>query len=122
MASDPDADFWSSLDRLVAEHALVLDRPRGSAHPRYPEVRYPLDYGYLAGTTAGDGAGIDVWVGSLPAPTITAVVCSLDARKGDAELKLLVGCTPAEARLIRAFHHAGAQTALLIERPAADVK
>ncbi len=118
----PDADFWFSLDRLVAERSLVIDRPRGSAHPRFPDTRYPLDYGYLAGTTAGDGAGIDVWVGSLAARTVTAVVGCVDALKGDAELKLLVACTPAEARLIRAFHQSGSQTALLVERPAAVVQ
>lgn len=118
----PDADFWSSLDRLVADYTLVIDRPRGSVHPRYPDTRYPLDYGYLAGTTAGDGAGIDVWVGSLPARTVTAIVGCVDALKGDAEIKLLVACTAAEARLIRAFHHSGYQTALLVERPTAVVQ
>lgn len=60
-------DFWCKLDELVQSGDLVIDRPQGSAHPRYPDIIYPLDYGYLAGTTAADGEGIDVWVGSLPA-------------------------------------------------------
>ncbi len=58
--------FWQTLDTLVTESNLIIDRPRGSAHPRYPEYSYPLDYGYLRGTRSGDGDGIDMWVGSLP--------------------------------------------------------
>jgi len=30
--------FWEMLDALAAEHEIVIDRPRGSRHPRYPEV------------------------------------------------------------------------------------
>ncbi len=55
--------FWRALETLAQSSALIIDRPKGSAHPRYPDMRYPLDYGYLAGTTSGDGAGIDVWDG-----------------------------------------------------------
>lgn len=38
-----DAAFWASLDALVRRCPLVIDRPRGSAHPRYPDFIYPLD-------------------------------------------------------------------------------
>jgi len=52
--------FWRHLDVLVAEAEVVIDRPAGSAHPRYPNFIYPLDYGYVRGTTAVDaGAGVD---------------------------------------------------------------
>lgn len=58
--------FWAALDELVATSTVRIDRPKGTAHPRYPSFIYPLDYGYLEGTQAADGGGIDVWVGSLP--------------------------------------------------------
>jgi predicted acetyltransferase len=48
-------DFWQALDKLVSDSEIVIDRPKGSAHPRYPEFIYPLEYGYLKGTTAMDG-------------------------------------------------------------------
>ncbi len=51
------SSFWFHLDRLVSECKLVIDRPAGSRHPRYPEVQYPLDYGYLQGSHAGEGDG-----------------------------------------------------------------
>ncbi len=56
-------NFWHRLDELVETCPVVIDRPAGSTHPRYPDIVYPLDDGYLDGTTSGDGHGIDVWVG-----------------------------------------------------------
>ena len=44
---------------LLASQALMIDRPKGSIHPRYEDMIYPFDYGYLADTTSGDGIGID---------------------------------------------------------------
>jgi inorganic pyrophosphatase len=109
--------FWQTLDRLVAESRIVLDRPRDTPHPRYPEFIYPLDYGYLDGTMAADGDGLDVWLGSQPDRRLTAIVCTVDLIKRDAEIKLLLGCTGEEARLILATHNSGPQAATLIERP-----
>ena len=109
--------FWSALDALVETSAIVVDRPRGSAHPRYPEFVYPLDYGYLAGTTSADGAGIDVWLGSLPERRVTAVICSVDLAKRDSEIKLLLGCTPEEAQTILEVHNQDSQSAICVERP-----
>jgi inorganic pyrophosphatase len=109
--------FWRGLDELVAACRLVIDRPRGTPHPRYPSLVYPLDYGYLQGTRAADGDGIDVWVGSLPERGVTAVVCTVDAEQRDAEVKILLGCTPQEARAVLAVHNRGAQVGVLLERP-----
>lgn len=46
MQPDPGPAFWSALDELVAGSDLVIDRPQGAAHPRYPDLVYPLDYGF----------------------------------------------------------------------------
>jgi inorganic pyrophosphatase len=109
--------FWRGLDELVAACRLVIDRSRGMPHPRYPSFVYPLDYGYLQGTQAADGDGIDVWVGSVPERGVTAVVCTVDGEQRDAEVKILLGCTPQEARAILAVHNWGSQVGLLLERP-----
>jgi inorganic pyrophosphatase len=81
--------FWKVLDELLYSSQVVIDRPRHSAHPRRPELIYPYDYGYLEGTTAGDGQGIDVWLGSGDHTQITGVVCTVDLYKRDAELTVL---------------------------------
>jgi len=110
------ARFFAALDELVASSTVIIDRPRGTRHPRYPEMRYPLDYGYLAGTQAADGDGIDVWIGSLPGKSVTGVIVALDLAKHDAEIKVLIACTPEEAQAILALHNSGNQSAALVMR------
>ena len=95
--------FWDMIDELVASSEVVIDRPRGSAHPRYPEMLYPLDYGYLAGTSSADGDGIDIWRGSQDTRHVTGVVCTVDLVKRDSEIKILLGCSEAEMALITDF-------------------
>lgn len=91
-------DFWQAIDQLTAECELVIDRPKGSRHPKYPDYVYPLDYGYLKGTSAMDGSGIDVWKGSN-GEHVDAVICTIDLLKKDSEIKLLMGCTEQEKQL-----------------------
>lgn len=40
-------EFWNALDELVCNSDIVIDRPKGSAHPKYPHITYKVDYGYL---------------------------------------------------------------------------
>ncbi len=109
-------EFWASLDELVAGDRIMIDRPKGSGHPRNPEIIYPLDYGYLENTTAVDGGGVDVWVGTGELGELTALVCTVDLNKRDAEIKLLVGCSEAEIERILAFHNGGSMRAILVKR------
>lgn len=100
-----DAEFWASLERLVESSNIMIDRPKGSAHPRFPHCIYPLDYGYLEGTSSMDGGGIDVWRGSDSAQKLTAIICTVDLVKRDSEIKLLIGCTEEEIQTVLAFHN-----------------
>jgi inorganic pyrophosphatase len=111
-----DHDFWESLDRLVSESRLVIDRPKGSQHPRYSDVIYPLDYGYLEGTTTLDGGGLDIWVGRMPQKSLTALVLTVDLLKRDIEIKLLLGCTQDEQGQILDFLNSGLMRAVKISR------
>lgn len=40
----------------------TIDRPAGSRHPRYPDMIYPINYGFVDGMFAPDGAEQDVYV------------------------------------------------------------
>ena len=109
--------FWNALAELVQATTIAVDRPRGSHHPRYLGTIYPLDYGYLVGTMAGDGAGLDTWIGSLPDRAITGIVCTVDSLFRNAEIKVLLGCTPDEMNTVVDFQNQGSQSALLLLRP-----
>ena len=97
-------DFWKALDELVCNSEIVIDRPRGSAHPRFPNFIYKVDYGYLKDTASMDGAGIDVWVGSGD-KKIDAIMCIVDLMKRDSEIKILVGCTEEEKLEVYKTHN-----------------
>ena len=99
------------MNQFLAAQTVIIDRPKGSPHPRYPDVIYPLDYGYLANTRAADGDGIDVWLGSLnmvmstaQTEMLTGILCTFDTLKRDAEIKLLIGCSVDDIDTIRDFH------------------
>ena len=108
--------FWKVLDEIVESHSIVLDRPAGSAHPQFPDLVYPYDYGYLEGTSAMDSGGIDIWRGSLAKQAVTAIVLTVDRLKEDAEIKLLLGCTAEEMAIIERHHNGGFQSAILSPR------
>nr|WP_326126426.1 inorganic pyrophosphatase [uncultured Oscillibacter sp.] len=97
-------EFWTALDDLVKNTDIVIDRPKGTAHPRYPNFIYKVDYGFLKETASIDGAGIDVWVGTGE-KRIDAIMCIVDLMKKDSEIKILIGCTEEEKRLIYQAHN-----------------
>ena len=97
-----DAIDWEHWERAIADNGITLDRPRGSAHPRFPEIIYPIDYGYIDGTVGADGEEVDVFVGTVTNGLVAAIVTA-DHRKGDVELKLLHNCRPAEIYLVNGF-------------------
>jgi inorganic pyrophosphatase len=104
MLTETGSLFWQTMMDLVETGSTVLNRPKGKAHPRYPDMIYPLDYGYLENTSAADGDGIDVWIGSMEPKILTGILCTFDRLKRDAEIKLLIGCTPADVETIQGFN------------------
>ena len=69
-AAENSATISDAMRNNVAEYREIIgktvkgtvDRPMGTAHPRKPEMLYPINYGYVDGMFAGDGAEQDVYV------------------------------------------------------------
>ena len=99
-----DEEFWKALDELVNNSEIIIDRPKGTAHPKYPNFIYRVDYGYLCNTSSMDGAGIDVWVGS-DEKKVDAIMCIVDLMKRDSEIKILIGCTEEEKSIVYETHN-----------------
>jgi inorganic pyrophosphatase len=115
--SDKDEpEFWFFLEKLINESHITIDRPKGSHHPNYPEIIYPLDYGYLAETTSNDGNEIDVWGGSAKTHELTAIILTVDLYKRDTEVKLLLGCSEDEIQTILKFHNQNGMRAIIVQR------
>ena len=100
-----DKDFWQAIDKLVSSGEIVIDRPKGSVHPRFPNIKYEVDYGYIENTSSMDGGGIDLWLGSLADKQVNAIICTVDLMKRDSEIKLLIGCTEEEITTVYEFHN-----------------
>lgn len=113
---ETNEDFWSILDRLVEESEIVIDRPKGSHHPKWQSLVYELDYGYLKNSTSMDGEGIDVWLGSKKSRKVDAVICIVDYLKKDSEIKILIGCTEKEKQIAVKMQTRPNMKCLLIRR------
>jgi inorganic pyrophosphatase len=109
-------DFWEFIQALVHENHIIIDRPKGSRHPRLTSKVYPTDYGYLEGTSTLDQGGVDIWIGTLGLAKITAILCTVDLFKKDTELKILYDCTPSEICAIEEFANTDQMRALAIKR------
>lgn len=110
----PDSSFIESLQKLINDSTVKIDRPKDSAHPRYSDLIYSLDYGFLEGTSSGDGDGIDIWVGTKGGKELTAVVAVCDLLKKDTELKLLLGCNSDDIQKVLRHHIGGSMSAMIV--------
>lgn len=108
-------DYRKTLESLVKNAEVVIDRPKNSTHPRYPSYIYPLDYGYIVGTQAQDGGGIDVWCGSGDRKSISGVLVIFDPIKKDSEIKILLGCDNNESEQALACSQRGDMVAFKID-------
>ena len=77
---------------LGREICVIIDRPIGSHHPKYPDLVYTLNYGYLPGVNSPDGEDVDVYVMGVdyPIDEFRGRVIALIHRNNDIEDKLVV--------------------------------
>ena len=97
-------DFWDLLIKLVNESEIIIDRPKGSKHPKMEDIIYPIDYGFLNGTKSMDNSGIDLWKGSNKNIEINGIFCTIDLWKKDSEIKIIIGCNDEEIKIIQKFY------------------
>jgi inorganic pyrophosphatase len=84
---------------------VVIDRPLGSKHPEHG-FEYPVNYGYVPDTQAGDGEEVDVYVLGVTEPVnrISGVCIAVIHRNDDNEDKLVLtpdGCIMDEEEIMR---------------------
>lgn len=70
---------------------VVIDRPIGSVHPKYEDMIYPLNYGFIPNVFGGDGEELDVYLMELNVPVkeYKAKVIAIVHRHNDVEDKLV---------------------------------
>lgn len=86
-----------------------IDRPLGSAHPRHPDMIYPVNYGEVVGVLAPDGAWQDAYVLGVDVPleSFTGRRIAVIHRRDDVETKWVLapdGMTFTAAEIMAAVH------------------
>ena len=94
---------WLGWDARIAEQGTTIDRPKGSVHPDFPHVIYPIDYGYVNGTTSTDGEEMDVFLGTATLRRLVGLELCRDVRKSADEIRLVYACTRSEVYLVHGF-------------------
>lgn len=84
-----EKDYSDIIGRTVTG---TIDRPLGSTHPKHADMIYPINYGYVDGIFAGDGAEQDVYVFGTDKPIqkFTGKVIAVYHRFDDVEDKWIV--------------------------------
>lgn len=98
-----NALFWQKIDSLLSSSKVVIERVKGTAHPLYSNLIYPVDYGILQDTLSANSAGIVVFVGSERQYHVDTLIVAVDILKRDIEIKLLLGCNENEVLDVLAF-------------------
>lgn len=88
---------------------VAVDRPLGSSHPDYPELIYPVNYGYIPGVIGGDGEEQDAYILGVdePVKTFTGNRIAIVHRADDIEKKWIVvpeGVTFTAEEIRQAIH------------------
>lgn len=69
-----------------------IDRPIGSHHPKYPDMTYPLNYGYVDDILAEDGEQQDIYLlgSDKPLTEFGGYVIAVYRRDNDNEDKWII--------------------------------
>lgn len=88
---------------------IKIDRPKGSVHPKHPDMVYPVNYGYIPNVFSADGEELDVYLlgVNVPVSEYTARVIGIVHRINDVEDKLVaapIGITFTKEEISKAVH------------------
>ena len=71
---------------------VTVDRPMGTYHPKYKDIYYPINYGYIKGIIALDGEEQDAYIIGVNEPVVefTGEIIAIIHRVNDVEDKWVV--------------------------------
>ena len=92
--------------KIGSSVTVTIDRPLGSAHPKYPDMVYPVNYGYVKGVMAADGEEQDAYVIGVEEAVkeFTGILIAVIHRRDDVEDKWVVcpeGFAPGSEEIMR---------------------
>ena len=112
-----NAYFWQKVDALFLSSGYVITRKKGTVHPNFPNLIYPMDYGHLNDTKTTSDTEVSVYRGSLPDSKVSALVVSCDILQRELDVKMLIGCNEDDIEsVLRFLNQTEYQKTVLIRR------
>lgn len=86
-----------------------IDRPLGTAHPKHPDIVYPVNYGEVVGVLSPDGDWQDAYILGVDVPLerFTGQRIAVIHRRNDVETKWVLapeGMTFSAEEIMAAMH------------------
>jgi len=111
-------NYWDSIEDLIKRNGITIDRKKGTRHPKYNDLIYVVDYGYINNSSAMDNNEIDIFVGTNAHPKVIGIFCTIDILKNDSEIKVVFGCSLLEINQINDFlNNSKYMKAIYVGRP-----
>ncbi|MDO4467438.1 MAG: Inorganic pyrophosphatase [Bacillota bacterium] len=103
MELENNALFWQKLDTILLSSSIVLDFPKGSHHPIFTALTYPVDFAHLEDSFENNNnKKIHVYKGS-DGQKVVGIVISADVLEKDCFVTVLVGCNEQERHDVLEF-------------------
>ena len=98
-----NALFWQKIESLFFSSEIVIDRPKNSTEPKFSDLLYPVDCGYIKEGTGESKNRLEVFVGSKKSKSIEYIIVAVDILKKEIDIKLIWGCSEEEIKEILFF-------------------
>ncbi len=98
-----NAFFWQKIDSIYLSSKFNIAYEKGQAHINFPNLIYPVQYGYLSDLVDEKDLGIAVFKGSANTAKVESLIIAADILKKDIEPKIIVSCTEEEVENILHF-------------------
>lgn len=112
-----NAYFWQKLDTLILSLDYNMKRVKGDVHPEYPNLVYPIEYGYLVDPDHDHRVVTKLFKGSMGMRRCDAIIVGVDILQKGMDIKCLVGCTDHEqVQILEFLNQTAFQKTVLIRR------
>ncbi|MBQ0064741.1 MAG: Inorganic pyrophosphatase [Firmicutes bacterium] len=102
MELENNALFWQKLDTILLSSTVVIDSYKGSHHPVFTALTYPVDFAHLEDAFDNNEKRIRIYKGS-ESNKVVGIVISADVLEKDCFVTVLVGCSEQERHDVLQF-------------------
>lgn len=103
MELENNALFWQKLDTILLSSSIVIDFPKGTHHPVFTALTYPVDFAHLEDAFENTNSRrLSVYRGSGE-HKVVGIVISADVLEKECFVTVLVGCDEKERHDVLEF-------------------